>query len=389
MCHNGNVINNIAERGNTATTTQIVALADSILSNNIQSGDNIVFGITGSGATIGAALYTLDDLPDRLRRIASGTWKPDKVKSNQRKPVSLFPSTQRVRVESIGTLPKDVQVKRETLELARVASENCLEASSYRRNDIDLLVYSGVYRDNFICEPAIASMVAGVLKINDTIESLQEKKTLAFDLFNGAVGFLNACYASIGMIQAKKVKNAMVVASEIENNRDVLPEELRGVEETGSAVILDESPDGKIGFGNFVFKYFTDYIEACAAYTVHRSGKAWMRFEKDPHIESYYLQCIPAAVHELLSIERLDISQIKVILPPQISSNFIAELSDKMNLSEDKFVDVTHGRSDLFTSSVPYAFQYVREQQLVKLGDIGLIISAGSGIQVGCATYYF
>ncbi len=389
VCHNGNVINNIAERGNTATTTQIVALADSILSNNIQSGDNIVFGITGSGATIGAALYTLDDLPDRLRRIASGTWKPDKVKSNQRKPVSLLPSTQRVRVESIGTLPKDVQVKRETLELARVASENCLEASSYRRNDIDLLVYSGVYRDNFICEPAIASMVAGVLKINDTIESLQEKKTLAFDLFNGAVGFLNACYASIGMMQAKKVKNAMVVASEIENNRDVLPEELRGVEETGSAVILDESPDGKIGFGNFVFKYFTDYIEACAAYTVHRSGKAWMRFEKDPHIESYYLQCIPAAIHELLSIERLDISQIKVILPPQISSNFIAELSDKMNLSKDKFVDVTHGRSDLFTSSVPYAFQYVREQQLVKLGDIGLIISVGSGIQVGCATYYF
>src|SRR2546427_8830643 len=86
VCHNDNVINNIAERGNTATTTQIVALADSILSNNIQSGDNIVFGITGSGATIGAALYTLDDLPDRLRRIASGTWKPDKVKSNQRKP---------------------------------------------------------------------------------------------------------------------------------------------------------------------------------------------------------------------------------------------------------------------------------------------------------------
>src|SRR5207245_3136308 len=123
-------------------------------------------------------------------------------------------------------------------------------------------LYYKFYHYNFICEPAIASMVAVMLKINDTIESLQEKKTLAFDLFNGAVGFLNACYASIGMIQAKKVKNAMVVASEIENNRDVLPEELCGVEETGSAVILDESPDGKIGFGNFVFKYFTDYIEA-------------------------------------------------------------------------------------------------------------------------------
>ena len=114
-----------------------------------------------------------------------------------------------------------------------------------------------------------------------------------------------------------------------------------------------------------------------------------MRFEKDPHIETYYLRCIPAAVHELLGIERLDISQIKVILPPQISSNFIAELSDKMKLSKDKFVDIAHESSDLFTSSMPYALEYVREQQLVKPGDIGLIISAGSGVQVGCATYYF
>jgi 3-oxoacyl-[acyl-carrier-protein] synthase III len=282
-----------------------------------------------------------------------------------------------------------VQVKRETLELAQAASEQCLKASSYSQNDIDLLVYSGVYRDDFLCEPAIASMVAGVLKINDMIASPEEKKTLAFDLFNGAVGFLNACYASIGMIRAKKAKNAMIVASEIENNRDILPSELRGVEETGSAVILDESPDGKTGFGNFVFTYFTDYIQACAAYTVQRGGKTCLGVEKDPHLETYYLQCIPDAVRELLRIERLDISQIQVILPPQISSNFIAALSDKMNLSRDKFVDIVRERSDLFTSSVPYALQYVREQQLVKPGDIGLIISAGSGIQVGCATYYF
>ena len=32
--------------------------------NRIQSGDNAVFGISGSGQTVGAALYTFDDLPD-------------------------------------------------------------------------------------------------------------------------------------------------------------------------------------------------------------------------------------------------------------------------------------------------------------------------------------
>ncbi|MGH3555223.1 MAG: 3-oxoacyl-[acyl-carrier-protein] synthase III C-terminal domain-containing protein, partial [Mycobacterium sp.] len=42
-----NVINNLAERGNTATTTHFVALRDQILNNRINSGDNVVFSITG------------------------------------------------------------------------------------------------------------------------------------------------------------------------------------------------------------------------------------------------------------------------------------------------------------------------------------------------------
>ncbi len=58
-----------------------------------------------------------------------------------------------------------------------------------------------------------------------------------------------------------------------------------------------------------------------------------------------------------------------------------------MNISRDKFVDVA--RKDLFTSSLPYSLEHIREQHLVKPGDIGLIITVGSGIQVGCATYYF
>ena len=60
-----------------------------------------------------------------------------------------------------------------------------------------------------------------------------------------------------------------------------------------------------------------------------------------------------------------------------------------MNVSPDKFVDVVKGRGDFFTSSFPFAFQYTQKNNLIKEGDIGLIISVGSGIQVGCAIYNF
>ncbi len=386
LCTKDNVINNIAERGNTATTTHIVALMDYILSGKIHSGDNVIFGITGSGATIGTGLYTFDDLPDRLRWIASGQ-KIEKVKETAEH-LPLSPATRRVRVESIGTLPAQAQVERKTLELAQAAATNCLEKSSYSKSDIDLLIFAGVYRDDFICEPAIAAMIAGELRMNDMIESQQDKKTFALDLFNSGIGFLNACSVSTAMIQAKRMQRVLVVASEIENNKQVFPTELLGLNETGSAVILDESPDGQTGFGNFVFRDFTSYIDSFKAYGVQRNGKTGMHFEIDPELETCYLQCIREAVDELLRVEQLDVSQINVILPPQISPAFITALSNTMNLSRDRFVDLAQG-GDLFTSSLAYTLRYVREQHLVKPGDIGLIINVGMGVQIGCATYYF
>jgi amino acid adenylation domain-containing protein len=391
ICNQNNVINNLAQRGNTATTTHIVALMDYILSNKIRSGDNAIFGITGSGATIGTALYTFDDLPDRLRQAARGR-SPEKIKgeSEQRKAalwLSRTPNIQRVRIESVGTPPEGTPVKSQ--ELVQAAARNCLEQSSYNKSDIDLLIFAGVYRDDFISEPAIASIVAGELRINDTIASQQDKKTFAFDVFNGALGFLNACHVAVGIIAAKKADRAMVVASEIENNKETFPVELRGLKESGSAVILDASSDGKTGFGNFVFKYSTEHIEAFSAYTAVRSGKAGMHFEQAPELETYYLQCIRDSVDELLRVEQLDMAQVKVILPPQISAVFITALSDTMNINRDKFVDVSHKDGDLFTSSLAYTLQYVRKQRLVEPGDIGLIISVGAGVQVGCATYYF
>ncbi len=387
VCTQDNVINNIAERGNTATTTQMVAIVDHVRSNRIQSGDNAVFGITGSGATIGSAIYTFDDLPDRIRRFEAGQYVPEKVVSEPFvRP--LLPAAQRIRIESVGTVPLDGEVKKEAIELGRVAGENCLTASSYERQDIDLVLYSGVYRDELMCEPAIASILEGDLKINDAIETPEEKKTFAFDVFNGTVGFLNACYTAISMIHARKANNALILAAEIENNKVIYPSELLGIEETGSALILDKSPDGTTGFGNFVFKYFTDYIEAFDAHTELRNGKMTMRFVQDPRLLDYYLQCIQDTVSELLAVEGLDLSQIKVVLPPQISTAFIDSLSEAMQVSREKFVDV-QSQHDLFTSSLPYALQYARDHQLVQPGDVALLISVGSGIQVGCATYYF
>ncbi|MFY0625638.1 MAG: hypothetical protein JXR07_05055 [Reichenbachiella sp.] len=67
MFHDKNTISNLERRGNTSSTTHFVAIMDNVLNGRIKSGDKILFSINASGITVGTALYTFDDLPDRLR----------------------------------------------------------------------------------------------------------------------------------------------------------------------------------------------------------------------------------------------------------------------------------------------------------------------------------
>jgi 3-oxoacyl-[acyl-carrier-protein] synthase III len=181
----------------------------------------------------------------------------------------------------------------------------------------------------------------------------------------------------------------MIVASEIENNAHVLPERLLGIKETASAVILERSGNGRRGFGGFLFRYFTEYIDCFRSYVGQEKGKSFLAFTKDSNVESFYLKCISDTVHELLEREALELSQIKIVFPPQISSEFIDRLAQRLNVLRDRCIDLAQEGKDFFTSSLAFAMQYAREHDLVQPGDIGLIVNVGTGIQIGCAVYYF
>ena len=145
---------------------------------------------------------------------------------------------------------------------------------------------------------------ADELRVNDDIESPDGRKTFAFDVLNGGVGFLNACQVGVQMIGAGRADHAMVVASEVENNTAEGGHPLYGLHETGSAVILGRT-DGAAGFGRFVFHHHPEYSGALETYFQHRDGQSWLQIDRDPNVSAHYLDCIPSAVEELLKLEEL------------------------------------------------------------------------------------
>jgi hypothetical protein len=66
-CNRGNVLFNVAERGNTATTTHFVALADAIRAGKVRPGSKVLFGITGSGQTVERPCIPSANCPDAIR----------------------------------------------------------------------------------------------------------------------------------------------------------------------------------------------------------------------------------------------------------------------------------------------------------------------------------
>jgi 3-oxoacyl-[acyl-carrier-protein] synthase III len=387
VCHPGNTVDNLAHRGNTASTSHFVALADSLDAGRIHSGDRVIFAVSGSGLTVGTALYTFDDLPDRwastARSMATSAAPKGSAAHGRR------PGADLVQIESVGTAPDQTVGRRDTFGLLRAAARDCLARSRFEWNDISVLIYAGVYRSDYLTEPALAALLAGELGINATLSESDPRRTLAFDISNGAVGFLDACHVAAEMIRAGRVATAMVVTAEVENNADAFPTELLGIEETGSAVILSRSAGASSGLGEIRFRVFDEEPEAFASHCINRDRTTCLVIARDPELERRYADAIVVAVTEFLASQGIERGRLAHVLPPQISGAFITRLSTALELPRDLFVDVTCDRRDLFTSSVPFALRAIAEQGRAIPGDMGLIVTVGSGLQVGCALYHF
>jgi 3-oxoacyl-[acyl-carrier-protein] synthase III len=382
VCHPANTVDNLAQRGNTATTSHFVALADLLATGRIQRDDRVIFAVSASGLTVGTALYAFDELPAAglPRTTPSGAPAPP--------PRARTPAPP-VRIAAVGTVLPGASDEIDTLSLLRRAGEACLAEWPSDREEIDLLIHAGVCRTDYVSEPAIASLLAGDLGVDAVLSPESARRTLAFDVFGGAVGYLHACHIAAELIRTGRAARAMVVAAEVENNAVRFPAELLGLEPAASAAILEAGAEGGPGFGAFGFRTFPADADSLRTTCVNRDGTTYLEIRRDPDLLCRYLALVPPVVGELLEKERIEPSRLAVVLGPQISADFSGALAQAVGVAPARVVTARPDARDLFTSSLPFAFRRVRDQRLAAAGDLGLVIAVGSGLQVGCALYRF
>lgn len=388
VCHSDNMVDNLRHRGNTATTSHWVAVKDLVEKSALQPGDHVLFSITASGITVGLAQYRVEQFTARM---VNGPPVPVPEPPPAAAPGSAVrgyyravPPGERVRVSAAATCTPVSEADRGNVKLAAGAARRALDAAHAPDGQPGLLVYSGVYREAFISEPALATMVAKEMGIKGSRIEQNAAPFLAFDVMNGPPGVLMACHVA-GRMLLSRAGVAVVAASEF-NETPVDGQPPLGLASAGSALVLERSCD-RAGFRSFYVETHAEYLDWYHAYAyTDDSGPPRLRVDRDERLAERMPEAVAASVTELLRRESLTLDDFAVIFPPQLGPEFLDRLADVLGVERGRFVSC--GGGNLFTAA-PAAGWEAAAGRAFPPGSLGLFLATGAGIEVACATYEF
>jgi 3-oxoacyl-[acyl-carrier-protein] synthase III len=290
------------------------------------------------------------------------------------------------RFETTGIA--DEHCPHETFALSRSAGEAAFKASAHKRKDFSHLVFIGLHRTDWVTEPAIAAFIAGDLRMNEARNG-DGRSTFAFDLTQGATGFLTACEVSRQLLARDPERRVLVVSAELDPNTRTRPDLPLGIEPSGAAVVLDVSPDPARGLGSVVIRRFPDRVDAISSDLCFGGPTAHQESSGREAALPFLLEQLPGVVSELLRVEDIDHDEITAIFVPESGPGLRDRVAAILGAEPRRVVEPPTERVDRFTCSLPYLLHRARVDGLVAKGDAGLLVEMGSGLQLACAVYRF
>lgn len=291
----------------------------------------------------------------------------------------------RCRIESIGSSLAFSGSDNSSVKHAVAAARSCMSISAHPLFDIDCLINTGVYRDQHISEPAMAAFIQNELNLNTDFTG---KTTFSFDLINGASGMLSGIQILISAIQSGAARVGLVVSSE--SNPDKNPDPGYTYQPSGSAVVIDRSPNSFQGFGSFLFNTFEQYSDLYQGIVSYREkgGKSYIM--KKQGLEEAYLECSASVFHDLVQAEGISAESVDLVLPTQVSDNYLKRLPGMLGIAENRVVNILPIiKDDTLTTSPFIAFDHALRNGMISPGAKIAFLTVGSGITAGGAMYHY
>ena len=356
----------VEDFGNTASTAHMIALDRALSEGLIEPNSQVVFMIQGSGLTVGAAFYNVGDLPNQAQDGIGQASSLNLDRSEQ----TLLLETPRLKLEGVGLCD---HMGASSVEFGVEAVQDLAEAS-WQREDIAHLIYCGQYRTDWVEEPSHAALISSELRLGSDD---RETPFLAFDVINGSLGWLHACFVASSLVRADRQKS-LVVSSEASS----VEATSLNIKSTGSAALLSEA-QGDQGFCRFYFKSYLSYLRFREVKLNCETYPSRLEFQVHDRYEDYLLQCTRCAMIDYLKVVDETLASFDGYILPRPSPRFLSLLLDQLHLPSEKVLSDLHDK-DYFTANSAASMRPLVEGSR---GQKILVVEATAGIQVGIATY--
>ena len=299
------------------------------------------------------------------------------------------------RIEAVSALTGRGLRKPSARRLADAAARTCLANAGKAPGDIDMLINTGVYREDNMGEPALAALIQEDIGANLGQPPVGGRGTFSFDLSNGTCGVITAIQLESGLLRSGVIRLGAIVTSDVGPDlRDPGSAPLRPA---GGALLLAWD-DTQAGFTDFAAETFPEYQDLLVSGLVWQArhglrvtgrgaGQSQMVIDAKPGYHARLADCAEEATHRFLRRLGMGAGEIDLLVPAPSSPAFLDTLTVRLGIPGDRVAYVAEDLADAYTTGPIAALQAA-----IRSGRLGesrntLMLAAGAGITVALALY--
>jgi len=281
----------------------------------------------------------------------------------------------------------------DSFTLALAAARDCFRKSSYRPEDLDILICSSITRfkdgsHRHWYTPDLSKFLKKALGL--------KPQALCFDMTNACAGMLTGVHIVDKMIKSGAVKTGMVVSGEcitpiaeaalleIQDPADPQFASLT-VGDSGAAVIMDRATDDGEGIDFIEFLTIADFADLCLAMPSLESPFPAM-YARSVQIHQEVIERLPAVIGKLTQKYNLSGRNFDYVIPHQTSAKAIREAlnlcAPHLDVMPETLISLDRFGNTSSTSHFVVLHDHLSRKHLKKNSTV-LFLALASGIVIG------
>ena len=277
-----------------------------------------------------------------------------------------------------------------SVQLAVSAARAALDDAAVDPRSVRLLISAGVYRDENICEPAMAPFIQRALGIDTACIDGSGAGPFSFDVNDSACGVLTACQIAEQLL-VEPGASALVLASDVDPNSPGAP--ALGFQPVGAAVVLRPCPEGR-GFRAFCSESHGEHRDSYLGsldWTPHGeggTGEHRVTISQTPDFASSCADCGASTIESFLEREGLEARDIDVIVPAGWPCGFAEALREKLKRDDAVWLLPERAYPSGHTAASARCIErgFVSGKNCKRKRRM-LFVAAGAGIKISLALY--